>query len=355
MKNKRSDSMMNSETRYVEAINHSLHTLLRNDKRVHLIGEDILDPYGGAFKVSRGLSSKFPAQVITTPISESGITGVGIGLAMRGMLPIVEIMFGDFLTLCVDQIVNHASKFYWMYNGQVDVPLVIRTPMGGGRGYGPTHSQTLEAMFLGVPTLKIIAPSNFHDPGAILEHSVLNEKNIVLFIENKLLYPSKLLKHDSTGESLHWQIGIIKETDAAYPTMTVDIGSDVESDPDIVLICYGGVAPIALETSQYLYKEEEIRVKLVIPSLIKPIPKMDLLQALEQGGKVLIVEEGVVSGGWGAEVSSQLHEALFNRLSLPVQRLGAAETPIPTAKQLEAQVLPGRNNIIEKIFWMMEQ
>ena len=139
---------------------------MENNPSVFVIGEDIKDPYGGAFKVTKGLSSKFPDRVLTTPISESAIVGFGTGLAISGYRPIVEIMFGDFITLCVDQIVNGASKFKWMYGDNFDVPLVIRTPMGGNRGYGATHSQTLENLFL-VYLMFILYPSIFHNPGDI--------------------------------------------------------------------------------------------------------------------------------------------------------------------------------------------
>ena len=129
--------------RYVESLNSALHKVMSEDERICVIGEDILDPYGGAFKVTKGLSTAFPGRVIGTPVSEAGITGLSIGMAIRGLRPILEIMFGDFITLCADQIINSAAKFSWMYNGQVSVPLVIRTPMGGRKGYGPTHSQTI--------------------------------------------------------------------------------------------------------------------------------------------------------------------------------------------------------------------
>ena len=129
------------------------------DERVILMGEDILDPYGGAFKVTRGLSSAFPDRVLAAPISEAGMVGAAAGMALRGLRPGVEIMFGDFLTLAADQLINHIAKFRWMYNDQVRVPLVVRTPMGGRRGYGPTHSQTLEKLFLGIPGLTVLAPS----------------------------------------------------------------------------------------------------------------------------------------------------------------------------------------------------
>jgi len=137
----------------LQSLNKALHDAMSTDDKVVLLGEDILDPYGGAFKVTQGLSTAFPDRVIPTPISEAGIVGIAAGMALRGLRPIVEIMFGDFLTLIADQVINHIVKFKWMYNDQVSVPVVIRTPMGGRRGYGPTHSQTLEKLFLGVPGL----------------------------------------------------------------------------------------------------------------------------------------------------------------------------------------------------------
>ncbi|MEW6094710.1 MAG: alpha-ketoacid dehydrogenase subunit beta, partial [Chloroflexota bacterium] len=140
----------------LDSLNSALHHATDTDPRVYILGEDILDPYGGAFKVTRGLSTKFPDRVLTTPISEAGIVGVSSGMALRGLRPVAEIMFGDFVTLAADQLVNHASKFRWMYNDNVRVPMVVRAPMGGRRGYGPTHSQSLEKLFLGVPGLKVV-------------------------------------------------------------------------------------------------------------------------------------------------------------------------------------------------------
>ena len=147
----------------LSSLNAGLLRALQQDERVYLLGEDILDPYGGSFKVTRGCSTAFPQRVITTPISEAGLAGVSAGMALRGLRPVLEIMFGDFITLTVDQLVNHISKFRWMYNNTVSLPLVIRTPMGGRRGYGPTHSQTLEKLFLGVPGLTVAAPVNIVD------------------------------------------------------------------------------------------------------------------------------------------------------------------------------------------------
>jgi pyruvate/2-oxoglutarate/acetoin dehydrogenase E1 component len=166
---------------------------MENDASVYVLGEDILDPYGGAFKVTRGLSTKFPGRVLTTPISEAAIIGVANGMALRGLRPVAEIMFGDFLTLSADQLVNHAAKFRWMYNNNVHVPLVVRTPMGGRRGYGPTHSQSLEKMFLGTPGMKVVAPNTLGNPGQLLEEAIRDE-DPVLFVEHKLLYTCRLLE-----------------------------------------------------------------------------------------------------------------------------------------------------------------
>ncbi len=175
-------------TTVLDRLNYALQHAMDTDERVYLLGEDILDPYGGAFKVTRGLSTKFPERVLTTPISEAAIVGVATGMALRGLRPVAEIMFGDFVTLIADQLVNHASKFRWMYNDQVRVPIVVRTPMGGRRGYGPTHSQSLEKMFLGVPGLKVVAPNALGDPAELLAAAIADD-DPVLFVEHKCYIP----------------------------------------------------------------------------------------------------------------------------------------------------------------------
>ena len=181
-------------TTVLEALNRALFRCLAEDERVYFLGEDILSPYGGAFKVYRGLSEQYPERVISTPVSEAGIIGLAGGMALRGLRPVVEIMFGDFLTLAADQLINHSAKFRWMYNNQVRVPLVVRTPMGGRRGYGPTHSQTLEKLFLGIPGLRVLAPCTLGDPGDLLLRAILEDDDPVLFVENKLIYSCDLLE-----------------------------------------------------------------------------------------------------------------------------------------------------------------
>jgi pyruvate/2-oxoglutarate/acetoin dehydrogenase E1 component len=180
-------------TTVLESLNSALLHAMETDPSVFVLGEDILDPYGGAFKVTRGLSTRFPERVLTSPISEAALVGVANGMALRGLRPVAEIMFGDFVTLIADQLVNQAAKFRWMYNNKVNVPMVVRTPMGGRRGYGPTHSQSLEKMFMGIPGLTVVAPNTLGDAGRLLEAAIA-DTDPVLFVEHKLLYTRKQLE-----------------------------------------------------------------------------------------------------------------------------------------------------------------
>lgn len=351
MKTNLKPEVTSKKIRYAESLNLAHHRLMDKSKEVVLIGEDLLDPYGGAFKVSKGLSTSFPNQVISTPISESAITGSAIGMAINGMLPIVEIMFGDFITLCVDQIVNHASKFQWVYNNKVKVPIVIRTPMGGRRGYGATHSQSLEAIFMGVPFLKMIAPSHFHNPGLLLEKVVLEEDEPVLFIENKSLYASKLLDYEDYTNNGSFFGSSLRITSSSFPTISLKMVK--QSIADLTLITYGGMTPIVCEAVNEVFMEEEILVEILIPALIKPVPIDDFLSVVRETEKVLIVEEGVVSGGWGAEVSAQLQTSLGTIFQKPIRRIGSKNLPIPSAKKLEEDVLPSKDDIKKAILSMV--
>jgi pyruvate/2-oxoglutarate/acetoin dehydrogenase E1 component len=321
----------------VESLNQALHHLFATDPRVLLLGEDLLDPYGGAFKVSKGLSSKYPGRVLTTPISEASIVGMGTGLALRGMRPVVEIMFGDFVLLAADQIVNSATKFPLMYNSKVRVPLVIRVPMGGGRGYGPTHSQTLESYFNSTPNLEIVAPSYLHDPGQMLERSVLSSDRVTLFVENKLLYSKELLDISHPHPIFHFR-QLELDTAAMYPTIAATIRGVEKAD--LVVVAYGGMAEMALQAAERAFLEEEIAISCLIVSQVKPLPVQVLRPLCAAAGKVLIIEESVKYGGWGAELSAQLHEGRGRSASLLVRRLGLAEFILPSAKALEDKVLP---------------
>jgi pyruvate/2-oxoglutarate/acetoin dehydrogenase E1 component len=330
---------------YLQSLQKGLHSAFERAERVHLLGEDVLDPYGGAFKVTAGLSSKFPDRVHTTPISEAAIIGIACGMAMRGLIPIAEIMFGDFLTLCSDQIINHATKFRAMYNGHVEVPLVIRTPMGGGRGYGPTHSQSIEKLFLGVPNLTVVAPSHAHDPGALLGQAILNDPGVVLFVEHKLLYPTLLLQN-----SKRIQLESVVEV-SGYPSATVRNYS--EGKPDVTLIGYGGISRLAVPLMERLI-DDEIRVLAVFPATLNPIPFQTIVEAAAESGRIVIAEEGTEGFNWGSEVASLLYERLWNRLEAPIQRVSSEATILPAAREMELEVLITSEKIQKGLLRVME-
>ncbi|MBF0590158.1 MAG: alpha-ketoacid dehydrogenase subunit beta, partial [Magnetococcales bacterium] len=281
-------------------------------------------------------------------ISEAGITGIGIGMAMRGYRPIVEIMFGDFITLCADQMINHASKFPWMYNGDVQVPLVIRTPMGGYRGYGPTHSQSLESLFMSIPHLTILSPSHLHDAGAMLSWAVLAQSGPLLFVENKRLYPESLLldQQASRNETAFSRI-LLEPHD---PAGVIRLAMAPDESPDVTLISYGGMSPLVLEAAHRAFMHEELLVDILLVGRLRPVPLEPLLPSVRASGRVLLVEEGPRTGGWGSEVASQLSESCFSELKAPIQRIGAADTPIPCARNLEAEILPSVDGIEQTLY-----
>lgn len=328
--------------KYVESINQSLHYLLKEDASVYLIGEDLLDPYGGAFKVSQGLSTAYPHQVISTPISEAGMLGFAIGMAMCQCRPIVEIMFGDFITLCVDQLVNGATKFKWMYADQVQVPVVIRTPMGARRGYGPTHSQTLECLFLNIPGMSIVAPSALHDPGKILISTVKHAENPVLFVENKLLYPQHIKTY-----APEFLVKEILETDSHYPTVYLRI--DIDKKSDLVLITYGGMAQFAVEAVQTVFFSDEIVVDVLIPSLIKPFPINDICAVIDTVDKVLIIDEAPTQAGWSTCLAAHIAKH-YSHQAKNVHFIGAKDHPIPASILKEKKTLLQTEDIIKAIF-----
>jgi pyruvate/2-oxoglutarate/acetoin dehydrogenase E1 component len=336
-------------TTVLESLNTALHRTFA-DPRVHLIGEDILDPYGGAFKVTRGLSTQFPDRVHPSPISEAGMMGVATGMALRGLLPVVEIMFGDFTTLIADQLINHAAKFRGMYNDQVRVPLVVRTPMGGRRGYGATHSQTLEKHFLGAPGLRVLAPTALGDPGALLEHAILHDPDPVLFIENKLLYLAKLHTQETLSDfklisspPIHnYQLSITHYQ--LLPTYTLALRN--APPPTLTIAAYGYMAELVREAMLKLAYEEEIFAELVVPTQLSPFEMEPILASVRRTGRLLAVEEGTFTLGWGAEIVARTAEALGPGLKL-ARRVAAREEPIPAARTLEEQTLPGVDDILE--------
>lgn len=318
------------------AINQALRTLLGGDERVLLIGEDLHEPYGGAFKVSAGLSGDFAGRVISTPISEAGITGASIGLALDGERPILEIMFADFLTLCMDQLYNHAVKFPGMFE-DVQVPLLIRTPAGGRRGYGPTHSQNPENLFVSVPGLTVLFGSHRHNVGQLLVDAVERWPNPTVFLEHKLLY----------GEA---------QDPADYDTIEAspdDQGAELfptlrrgAAEPDVTLVSFGGMLPVVERAARQLEEQEELAVEIVAPALLAPLPRGTLLEALLDRPRIVVVEESHHEFGVSAEILALLAESGYTGQML---RVGLAPVPIASARSLEREQIPDEQMIVASV------
>jgi 2-oxoisovalerate dehydrogenase E1 component len=304
------------------------------DPRVVLLGEDMHDPYGGAFKVTAGLSSEFRARVISTPISEAGVVGSSIGLALAGFRPIAEIMFADFVTLAMDQLYNHAVKFPGMFPG-AEVPLVVRTPSGGRRGYGPTHSQSPENLLAGVPGLTVVFPSHRHPAGVLLERAVVNWPYPTVFFEHKLVYGLPC----DPGSYREASADLGDPAATLFPTLVS--GS---SHPDLTLVGYGGILPI-LEKVAATLEEDELEVEIIVPALLAPLPRHTLTALLRDRERILVVEEGHAEYGFAAELGAALLEAGHNGRFV---RIGTPPVPVPAARSLEADVIPSEEYILEK-------
>jgi acetoin:2,6-dichlorophenolindophenol oxidoreductase subunit beta len=338
-------------TTVLRSLNQALLHALRGDERVYLLGEDILDPYGGAFKVTRDLSTAYPQRVLTTPISEAGITGVAAGMALRGLRPIAEIMFGDFLTLAADQLVNYAAKFRWMYHDQVRLPLLVRTPMGGRRGYGPTHSQTLEKLFLGVPGLRVVAPcalagtggATENGAGGLLERLALESQDPTLFVENKLLY---LLRVSDPTRLADFDLQVTHTAADGFSCPAYTLRIQGAPPPSLTVATYGYMAELARQAALRLAYEQEIFVELVVLTQLSPFDITPVTASLQGTGRLLAVEEGSLTLGWGAEIVARCAEALGVQMKA-ARRVAALDLPIPAAAALEEAVLPGVETIIE--------
>jgi pyruvate/2-oxoglutarate/acetoin dehydrogenase E1 component len=324
--------------KFIKSINQALHDVLKKDKNIILYGEDLDDPYGGAFKATKGLSTKFPGRVISTPISEAGIIGMSGGMSIGGLKPVVEIMFSDFILLGADQLLNHLVKYDWMYNNQVSTNVTIRTAIGGGRGYGPTHSQSIEPIIASIPNIKIISPTFYHDPGALLKESIINEKGVKIFCEYKMNYSKDLIDDKNAPEEIS-----IKHSNSSFPTTY--ISNCLFQSPDITIVSHGGNMIVVEELLIDLLMEFEINANAVFPSIIKPLPLVDIEEGIKDASIVLVLEESPTAFGWSSEVIASLYEtgALNEK---KIIRLGAKEHPIPSATQLEEKVLPSKNDII---------
>ncbi|MET9390877.1 2-oxo acid dehydrogenase subunit E2 [Streptomyces sp. NPDC006624] len=325
--------------RVAEHLNRALHALFRNEERLHLLGEDVSDPYGGAFKITKGLSTGFPDRVLSTPLSEGGILGVAGGLALAGDKAIVEIMFGDFIALGFDQVLNFASKSVSMYGREVPVPLVVRCPVGGNRGYGPTHSQSPQKHFVGIPNLALYELSPYHDAGAVLGAAL--ERGVpAVFFEDKVLYTRRMYRDGRAGDGYRYEMLGTADTGWAHTFPEGERGT-----ADVIVIAPGGMVHRTLDAARALRDGHGRSVHLLTPSRLYPLDLDPVLPLLAGAGRIAVVEEGTAGGTWGAEVARLLYERIWSSLTGPVILLNSADSIIPTAPHLESRVLLGRDHI----------
>lgn len=311
-----------------DAVNNALADEMERDPSVFLMGEDI-GRYGGAFGVTRGLLDRFgPERVMDTPISEASLMGVATGAALMGMRPVLEIMFMDFTTLIIDQILNHAVKLKYMFGSCEDIqaPVVIRTPFGGGRAYGASHSQSLEALFMHVPGLKIVVPSNPCDAAGLLK-SAIRDNGPVLFMENKLLYKENA------------------PVDAAAGLTPIGRAALYRKGSDLTLMSYGRMVHVCVEAADIL-EEEGYSVEVMDLRTLAPLDRAAIAASVNKTGRAVIVEEGTLTAGVGAEVASVIMETAFFSLDSPPVRVAAKDMPIPYSPALEKAVLPGVDDIV---------
>lgn len=324
-------------TTVLTALNQAMHRVMEDDPTLFFLGEDILDPYGGAFKMAAGLSTRFPDRVISTPVSEAAMTGMATGLALRGCRAVVEIMFGDFVTLASDMLVNSAARFRYIYGGDVRVPIVVRAPMGGRRGYGPTHSQSLEKHFMGVPGLRVVAPHAFADAGALLAHAVLADDDPVLFVEHKLLYGCRVRESAAEGE-----LSIVRPS---HPYGVTRLATP-DGAPTVTFACYGYMAELVASAMTTLLFEHEIFSEAIIMPLLSPPDIPPLAASVRRTRRLVTVEEGSGAFGWGGELIARLVAAGVTLDA--AARVAALEAPIPAAPVLEAEVLPDVADIVAR-------
>lgn len=326
-----------TKERVVQSLQRGLADALRQHPEMILLGEDIESPYGGAFKATMGLSSEFPGRVRNTPISEAGIVGLGNGLALAGMRPVIEIMFGDFMTLALDQWLNHAAKFRFMFNDKVRVPLIVRTPMGGKRGYAATHSQSIEKHFLGVPDTQVLCLHHRYSPAELYRTLFATIDRPTLVIENKILYGQSCTSEAPAGFQL-----LFDESDP-YPTVRLK----PRVTPEITIVAVGGMSIDTEQAVMRLFEEEEIAAELFLPSRLYPFDVDVLAESLSQTRRLLVVEEGQGFVSFSGELIAQAAER-FAHFGLICRRVAAAPIPIPAARPLERLALPDVDQILAK-------
>jgi len=318
-----------AEMRYRDALNAALREELRRDERVLLMGEDI-GVFGGAFKVTAGLLEEFgERRVRDTPISENTIVGMGVGAAMAGLRPVVELMTINFALLAFDQIVNHAAHIHYMFGGQARVPLVVRMPQGAGHQLGPTHSHCLEALFLHVPGLLVAVPATAADAKGLLKTAIRDE-NPVIFIEHESLYG-------------------VREEVPDDEDLLVDFGRAriVQEGDDVTIVGISRMARTAGRAAATLQQDHGVHAEVIDPRTLRPLDLDTILQSVRKTNRCVTVEEGWPHGGVGANLAALIAEQAFDFLDAPVERVSGADVPMPYSQPLEDIAYPHEAQVVQ--------
>jgi pyruvate dehydrogenase E1 component beta subunit len=315
---------------YRQALHDTLREELLRDEDVYLMGEEI-GVFEGSYKITAGLLAEFgPKRVVDTPISEEGFVGAAIGAAMLGLRPVVEIMTINFSILALDQLVNHGAKIYGMFGGQTPVPMVLRTPGGGGQQLAATHSQNLEVWYAHVPGFKVVTPATPADARGMLR-TAIRDNDPVIFIENLALYNTKGEVPDGDYTTEFGRAEVVKE------------GSD------LTIVAYSRMAKIALDVANRLQDEESINAEVIDLRSLRPLDRDTMVASVRRTNRAVVLEEDWLSYGVGAEVAATIQEGAFDYLDAPVRRVAAAEVPLPYAKPMEVAALPGASHLVKVI------
>jgi len=314
---------------YMEALREAMRMKLKADENVLIFGEDV-GAFGGCFGVTGSLFDEFgEKRVKDTPISEGAIVGAAIGAAATGLKPIAEIMMGDFVTVAMDMLVNQAAKLRYMFGGKISLPMVVRLPGGAGLSAAAQHSQSLEAWLTHVPGLKVVYPSTPADAAGLLLTAV-DDDNPVAFIEHKAMYGLK---------------GEVPDDIKPIPFGVADIKREGK---DVTIVATGKMVHEALKAAEQLSKDG-IEVEVVDPRTLYPLDKETIFNSVSKTGKVVVVTEEAKRGGYGGEISAMISEEIFDSLDAPVVRIGALNTPIPFAPNLESYVIPASKDIVNGV------
>ena len=318
------------ELTFAKALNEALVEEMARDERIFVIGEDV-GAWGGVFRVTEGLYDRFGSdRAIDTPITEEGFTGLAVGAAMTGLHPVVEIMFGDFITLAMDQIVNQAAKMRYMSGGQAEVSITIRATTGAGRSSGGQHSQSLHVLFAHMPGLKVVYPSTPYDAKGLLK-TALRERNPVLFFEDKMMYAK--IK------------GPVPEEEYTIPFGVADIKRE---GSDVTVVATSRMVHTALAAAETLAKEG-VDVEVVDPRTLQPLDRNTLIQSVIKTQHAVVVDQGYIDYGATAELAATIYQGAFDYLEAPIERLAAPEVPIPFSPPLEMATIPDEQRIIAAI------